>query len=92
MSTSMNMFTSSPLTKKTPKRQTYLTAVEIRSDFTLDSRESNVTVQRTWNKKNKVNTLFILVEDKRLITATDMMASPTIFSSCLKHSQPVKII
>lgn len=26
---------------------TYLTAVEITSDFTLDSRESNVTVQRT---------------------------------------------
>lgn len=33
-------------TAKAP-RYTYLTAVEITSDFTLDSRESNVTVHRT---------------------------------------------
>lgn len=44
-------------TAKAP-RYTYLTAVEMTSDFTLDSRESNVTVHRTYNKnelKSKIN-------------------------------------
>lgn len=39
--------TAYPLLTTNTKRYTYLTAVEIRSDFTLDSIESNVTVQRT---------------------------------------------